>query len=605
MFTNDTVVLCTLTFLCILLILLLKFILKQKNKKQLHKMFIIIFNLMLLWLGCMALQLLFMDRFNIPIKYFFDVYYVSLCFLPVAFLFMALSFENNKVTFKKSYLLLFIIPILTIILMWTNDFHHLMYKEYSIDLSTEYGWYFYVHTFYTYLLFAVALFILIRYSIKNAGFFSKQAILILIGVSVPLVINVLGSLQLIEINIYTTPSAFAVTIIFFTFAIFKFDLFKITPIALQRIVDRISDSYVVINENYLITDFNETFIKTFKIKDKSSIRGKSIEALLNKNDININAEKIYHSIEKIGNTDNTEKFELYVPEIEKHFNIEITSIIVNKQFFGTLILFKDITQHVKDLKIIEENQNMLIEKERLASLGQMIGGIAHNLKTPIMSVAGASEGLSELIKEIDLSVGNPTVTVSDYHEITKEMNSWIEKIRAHMSYMSDVITSVKGQAVSMSEDQIVSFKTEELLKRVNILMKHELQNALVTLNIKDFSDKKISITGNINSLVQVINNMISNSIQAYNGKENAVIDLTVTSADDKVIISIKDYACGMPDDVKSKLFTQMVTTKGKNGTGLGLFMSYSNIKAHFNGDITFTSELNKGTEFKIILPITR
>jgi len=59
----------------------------------------------------------------------------------------------------------------------------------------------------------------------------------------------------------------------------------------------------------------------------------------------------------------------------------------------------------------------------------------------------------------------------------------------------------------------------------------------------------------------------------------------------------------MSKEVQDKLFKSMITTKGKNGTGLGLFMSYSNIKAHFNGDIKFISEQNKGTTFYIILPL--
>ena len=59
----------------------------------------------------------------------------------------------------------------------------------------------------------------------------------------------------------------------------------------------------------------------------------------------------------------------------------------------------------------------------------------------------------------------------------------------------------------------------------------------------------------------------------------------------------------MPLSVQETLFKKMITTKGKNGTGLGLFMSYSNIKAHFNGDITFESKEGKGTQFDIILPL--
>ena len=64
---------------------------------------------------------------------------------------------------------------------------------------------------------------------------------------------------------------------------------------------------------------------------------------------------------------------------------------------------------------------MLMEKERLASLGQLIGGISHNLKTPIMSISGAAEGLTDLINEYDASIGDPEVTNDDHHAIANDM----------------------------------------------------------------------------------------------------------------------------------------------------------------------------------------
>ena len=134
-------------------------------------------------------------------------------------------------------------------------------------------------------------------------------------------------------------------------------------------------------------------------------------------------------------------------------------------------------------------------------------------------------------------------------------------------------------------------------------MKHELKNAIIYLNISMKTDEHTSINGDINSLVQVINNMISNAIQAYNGETNKNIELILESKNNNVYISVKDYASGMPKAVQEKLFKEMITTKGKNGTGLGLYMSYSTIKAHFNGDIVFESEEGKGTTFTIILPL--
>ena len=208
----------------------------------------------------------------------------------------------------------------------------------------------------------------------------------------------------------------------------------------------------------------------------------------------------------------------------------------------------------------------------------------------------------DLINEYNNSINDPEVTIEDHHDIAKDMSSWVNKIRTYDSYMSDIITAVKGQAVNMNNDTSITFTIKELLNRVNILMKHELKNALVSLNIDFKINPDTTITGNINSLVQVINNLISNAIQAYNGRPDGSIDLIVDYKDNKIIFSIIDHGCGISKEVQSKLFSQMITTKGQNGTGLGLFMSYSTIKGHFGGDITFSSELGKGTRFNILLP---
>lgn len=279
-------------------------------------------------------------------------------------------------------------------------------------------------------------------------------------------------------------------------------------------------------------------------------------------------------------------------------------VFSNDEIADLTIAFNRIQTLTKNnIDQIHENQDMLMEKERLASLGQLIGGIAHNLKTPIMSISGAAEGLNDLVKEYNTSIEDPEVTAKDHHDIAKDMNNWISKIKTYTEYMSDVITAVKGQAVTLSSEENTSFSIDELIKRVNILMKHELKNALIDLNLNLQVDSHLTMKGDVNSLVQVINNMISNSIQSYNGKTDEEINVTIEQKNNSLVITIQDHGCGMPKDVKDKLFKEMITTKGKNGTGLGLFMSYSTIRAHFAGNITFDSEEGKGTTFIITLPI--
>ena len=285
-------------------------------------------------------------------------------------------------------------------------------------------------------------------------------------------------------------------------------------------------------------------------------------------------------------------------------NFTTLPVISNDELGDLCIAYNNIqNMNQENLQKIKNSQDLLIERERLASLGQMIGGIAHNLKTPIMSISGATEGLSDLAKELDMSIGNPQVTEEDYHAIVKDINNWLDKIKTHTSYMSDVITAVKGQAVVFSEDQIYPFTVSELFSRVDILMKHELKNSITKLIIKNETSDNDLIHGNINSLVQIINNMISNSIQAYNNSEKEMpINLSAKIDNNRIVISVQDFGPGISKNVQDRLFKEMITTKGKEGTGLGLFMSYSNIKAHFHGNMTFETS-SEGTTFYISLPI--
>lgn len=592
-----------LSICTILLFVLLAINLNYKKKKQINKAFIfVIVCLLICCIGQLA-SLLFADKFNIPPIYFDYFVYIGTCFLPVAFLFFGMVFSKTKIKFRRYHLLLFIIPILSLIILWTNDFHHLFYVTYSQNTSeTVFGIYFYIHSIYTYALLFIALFTLIKYSIRNSGFFSKQSILIILGSIVPIAINLLGIFG-IPMTIYLTPMSFTITVLLYTLAILKFRFLSITPIALQRIVDRISDGYIVVNEDNTIIDFNKTFLNIFKLEE-TSVRNNNVFSVITTNYIkNRDLVIIKDYIVNSKNSVNTNRIDIKLVKGEKYFTVEINGIFSDNSYIGTLILFKDTTQHMLDLQTIQDNQQLLMERERLASLGQLIGGIAHNLKTPIMSIAGAAEGLNDLVKEYDASIGDPDVTNQDHHDIAKDMSEWIEKVKSYTEYMSDVITTVKGQAVTLSEDQIVSFDIDELVKRVNILMKHELKNALVNFNVSINGNEHITLHGNIVSLVQVINNMISNAIQAYNGETGKDIDLTVQKENNNVIISIRDYAGGLPEEVQNKLFKEMITTKGKNGTGLGLFMSYSTIRAHFNGNITFDTQKGKGTTFNIILPI--
>ena len=597
-----------LLFVTLIATISLAFFTRKKKKEELYSLFRILFVLLSIHVFALMLLFYFKDSFmNQENLLFIDgISYISTCNLPVILYFIALKYENKEADLKK-YWPLFIIPVLTILIIYTNPMHHLFCKNYSINVSdVDLGPYFYVHMIYTYALLVIGFIRIIKTSIKRAGFISLGTILIIIGACAPIIPNLLASLQIMSMDTYVTPIMFLITAICFYISIFQLNSFDAVPIALKNIVNIMTDAFIVIEQNGNVAYVNKSFIDNLAPLVKLNLNDNLYEKMnASKHTSYSGLIKAIEYAEKTGNL-TRRSWHISNSKVRKFFEIDIQpvkSAEKSQTIIGFLIVFKDVTQHVIDIETIQANQNLLMERERLASLGQLIGGIAHNLKTPIMSISGAAEGLNDLIKEYDSSIEDPEVTPYDHHDIASDMSSWVSKIRSYTEYMSDIITTVKEQAVTLSEDQKVSFTVEELVKRVDILMKHELKNALITLNTQINVKANKTLHGNITSLVQVINNMISNSIQAYNGEPNKTIDLIINEDNNYITISIRDYGCGLPKEVQDKLFKEMITTKGKNGTGLGLFMSYSTIRAHFNGDITFESKEGVGTTFSIILPI--
>lgn len=183
-------------------------------------------------------------------------------------------------------------------------------------MNVFFGKYLVVHQIYSYGLMIIGMLYLLNYSIKNSGFFSKQSILMLIGISIPLSINILGSLQIVPMSVYMTPITFTVAILFIALAIFKFDFLKVAPIALQRVVDRMSDGYIIVNDENLVTDFNQTFLELFSLKT-SELRNININDLISK--LSNNSEKRHTFLDAINKTksdDTTIKIESYFSRVK-------------------------------------------------------------------------------------------------------------------------------------------------------------------------------------------------------------------------------------------------------------------------------------------------
>ena len=252
---------------------------------------------------------------------------------------------------------------------------------------------------------------------------------------------------------------------------------------------------------------------------------------------------------------------------------------------------------VKDFHDIEEKQKQLIETERIKSLGQLIGGIAHNLKTPLMTSGAGIEIINKNISKLQNCMDNDKQIPS---ELINEINYWTHLIENNLIYISDIISAVKGQAQEPNENICCNFSVKQLINRINLLMRFELEKNKCILKIESVLDESQDLKGDINSLIQVFNTLITNAIESCQNEHQITFGILIDDSDIKFYI--KNVGKGIPEDIKPKLFNSMITTKGKKGTGMGLYIAQSIIKSKFNGEIYFEDDID--TTFYVKIPMS-
>ena len=527
------------------------------------------------------------------------------------YLCIAISFVKGYDSWKKWMSWLFVVPIITVLMACTNPWHHLYYVQFSVIKSQiVFGPYLLVSGAYNYICLMGAMIYMIQFGFKNrTPLYLKQCFFFSLSGFVPLVISLIATFGNVDLPITATPLSFLATAICNAMAIYGLHVLDISPVATRHILDAISDSYVVLNDaGYVVTynrRFGELFAKEYGIEEGTQL-GENMKR--SKSGAKNVIFRLMAALEssKQGKTHISYEQSITINDCGEtnayYFVVDISPLEVNGQISGYVILFKDITRLRESMKRLQASQERMVEQERFAFLGQMIGGFAHNLKTPIMSISGCVSAADALVEECEDSLDDPEVTPEDYREIYTEMKDWLSKIKESTAYMSDIITAIKGQATNISTTDEVTFTIDEMIKRSTLLMRHELLNGGCRLEVRYDKREEISLQGDINNLVQVIGNLLSNAIFAQKDK-GGVIEVQVDHDEEHLRIQVKDNGTGIPDHVLQKLFKSMVTSKGTQGTGLGLYISNAVIRTKFNGEMWCENREGGGSIFGIRIPL--
>lgn len=531
--------------------------------------------------------------------------------MPVFCLCIALIFVKGWQQMPKKTIWLFVIPVITILVVWTNPLHHLHYRVFStIKSEIVFGPYIVIAGIYSWLCQLVSL-IMINFALHNKSrLYMLQCLMFSLGCLSPLTVSVLATVTN-SFPITATPLSFMVPIILNGIAIYQLHILDIRPIAMQRVLDWISDCYLVLSDKGVVISYNKPFEKILA-SGYGIVKSRYLSDSVKKEDV-YKKTAIYNLLTAVTSSREACSTISYEQAVtidtgegtrKNYYVVDVTPLYIKEILSGFVVIFKDVTQLKLSMQQLQDSQARMMEQERLASLGQMIGGLAHNLKTPIMSISGCISAVENLVEECRDSLEDPDVTADDYREIFKEMEQWFEKVRESSSYMSDIITAIKGQAANVNTNVDAMFTTEELIKRSMLLMRHELMSSGSRVITETEENCTYTIRGDVNNLVQVLNNLLSNAIYSQKQVGGGDIVIGVKKDEDNLKIYVKDTGTGISAGVKERLFRAMVTNKGAHGTGLGLYISDAVVKGKFGGNMWVEDNPEGGAIVGVSIPLS-
>ncbi|HZW37755.1 MAG TPA: [Fe-Fe] hydrogenase large subunit C-terminal domain-containing protein [Ignavibacteriaceae bacterium] len=233
---------------------------------------------------------------------------------------------------------------------------------------------------------------------------------------------------------------------------------------------------------------------------------------------------------------------------------------------------------------LKNTQEQLQSAEKLASIGQLAAGVAHEINNPLGTILLYSSMLKKEAEEWE----NP--------QHSEDLTLIVEETNRCKNIVSNLLNFARQGKLNISQINIYT-----LLNKIVKTVRLNPQYKDITFNIEK-QKEELKIEGDEDQLKQVFLNIITNACESMEESEVKKINIKKYFQDDELVVEIKDTGCGIEKENRNKVFTPFFTTKkiGK-GTGLGLAITYGIIKMH-KGQITFTSEPNAGTTFKVRLP---
>jgi signal transduction histidine kinase/DNA-binding LacI/PurR family transcriptional regulator len=252
---------------------------------------------------------------------------------------------------------------------------------------------------------------------------------------------------------------------------------------------------------------------------------------------------------------------------------------------------------------LRRNQNALLLSEKMASLGRLTAGIAHELNTPLAAVRASLADVRRLLAECRSSLEDPRVEPGDYREMYGEMLAGLDLAERAAEGVVGFVRGIKAQTRDLDARQKEPFNAVGAVRDCLLLLAHKVRDRKCALRFES-SVEAVELWGSPGRLAQVVTNLVTNAIDAVPGEGEGQVEVRLEKQQDRLELDVIDNGLGIAESDLPRIFEPMFTTKKfGEGMGLGLAIVHDIVIGEFGGTIDVDSKPGRRTTFKLSFPL--
>lgn len=267
-------------------------------------------------------------------------------------------------------------------------------------------------------------------------------------------------------------------------------------------------------------------------------------------------------------------------------------------------LEKEVEERKKAEENLKETQNDLIINEKLAALGSMVAGVAHEINTPVGISVTAASHLKDSIESFNSIYEQNKIKKSDLDTLIKTVRESNAVVEENLQRASKLIRSFKEVAVDQSAEDVREIFFKQYVEQIITSLSPRFRNRSIEV-VTDEIDPALKVTTTPGPIAQILSNLIENSlVHAFEENQSGLIQIGANSSGNELQIVYSDNGRGIPKEYLQKIFDPFFTTKrSEGGTGLGMHLVHNIVRKKFSGQISCESTLGLGTTFYISLSV--